>query len=72
MPQDEPTGPDLEGVIADANAVGLQYVVIGGFSFKRLAGRPSDRLDLLKLEDLYGELPVEPIPGLDAPADGEA
>ena len=32
MPQDEPTGPDLEGVIADANAVGLEYVVIGGFS----------------------------------------
>lgn len=176
MPQDEPTGPDLEGVIADANAAGLQYVVIGGFSviyhgyiratkdsdllvpdgseadksvlrflertqarrvrdgkvltlddvagsehlrvftrhgivdilrgglppldydtvaeraaplevggqrgqvaglaslvsFKRLAGRLSDRLDLLKLEDLYGELPVEPIPGLDTPAEGEA
>lgn len=32
MPQDEPTGPDLEGVIADANAVGLECVVIGGFS----------------------------------------
>jgi hypothetical protein len=28
----EPTGPDLSGVIADANAVGLEYVVIGGFS----------------------------------------
>ncbi len=170
MPQHEPTGPDLEGVIADANAVGLRYVVIGGFSviyhgyvratkdsdllvpdgpdadnavlrflertnacrlhdektltlddvadsehlrvftrhgivdilrgglppldydtvaeravslevgdqrgqvaglsslvgFKRLAGRPSDRLDLLELEGLYGQLPIEPIPGLDA------
>ena len=32
MPEDEPTGPDLEGVIADANAVGLESVVIGGFS----------------------------------------
>ncbi|MFZ1155623.1 MAG: hypothetical protein WAN93_12040 [Solirubrobacteraceae bacterium] len=32
MPQDEPTGPDLEGVVADANAVGLECVVIGGFS----------------------------------------
>lgn len=32
MSQDEPTGPDLAGVIADANAVGLKYVVIGGFS----------------------------------------
>jgi hypothetical protein len=30
--QSEPSGPDLEGVVADANAVGLPYVVIGGFS----------------------------------------
>jgi len=29
---DEPTGPDLDGVVIDANAVGLDYVVIGGFS----------------------------------------
>jgi hypothetical protein len=27
-----PSGPDLAGVVADANAVGLPYVVIGGFS----------------------------------------
>jgi hypothetical protein len=170
MPQREPTGPDLSGVVADANAVGLEYVVIGGFSviyhgyiratkdsdllvpdgpdadaavlrfleradgkrlrdakvftpkdvadahnlrvssrhgiidimrgglppldydtvaqravhasvsgqpasiaelrsvvgFKRLAGRPQDRLDLTELEAIYGELPIEPIPGLDA------
>ncbi|MHB8491492.1 MAG: hypothetical protein ACYDA6_04650 [Solirubrobacteraceae bacterium] len=26
------TGPDLAGVIADADAVGLEFVVIGGFS----------------------------------------
>jgi hypothetical protein len=32
MPQDEPSGPDLVGVIADANAAGLKHVVIGGFS----------------------------------------
>jgi hypothetical protein len=32
MSQDEPSGPDLDGVVADANAVGLSYVVIGGFS----------------------------------------
>lgn len=32
MPPREPTGPDLGGVVADANAVGLEYVVIGGFS----------------------------------------
>jgi hypothetical protein len=169
MLPDEPTGPDLGGVVADANAVGLEYVVIGGFSviyhgylratkdsdllvpdgpeadatvlrflerieakrlrdgkilttddiasaehlrvfsrhgiidimhgglppldfdtvsaravsaeidgqpariaslhsvvgFKRLAGRPQDRLDLSKLEGIYGELPIDPIPGLD-------
>jgi hypothetical protein len=169
MPPDEPTGPDLGGVVADANAVGLDYVVIGGFSviyhgyvratkdsdllipdgpdanaavlrfldrvdgrrlyddkvltpadvagaenlrvnsrygiidimrgglppldydtvaeraettdwdgqtvhmaalpsvvgFKRLAGRPQDHLDLTELEAIYGELPIEPIPGLD-------
>ncbi len=169
MRPDEPTGPDLEGVVADATAVGLDYVVIGGFSviyhgyvratkdsdllvpdgpdadaavlrflervdgtrlrdgkvltsedvagaenlrinsrhgiidimrgglppldyatvaqraeetewdgrtvrmaalgslvgFKRLAGRPQDRVDLSELEAIYGELPVEAIPGLD-------
>lgn len=29
MPQDELSGPDLVGVIADANAAGLKHVVIG-------------------------------------------
>lgn len=169
MLQDELSGPDLVGVVADAEAVGLPYVVIGGFSvifhgyvratkdshllvpdgaeanmaivrfleciearhfrddravtaaevdagehlrvnsrhgiidvmrggappldfdtvssradeiewrgqtvrvaslpsvvgFKRLAGRPQDRLDLTELEAIHGELPLEPIPGLD-------
>lgn len=32
MPPDEPSGPDLAGVVADADAVGLDHVVIGGFS----------------------------------------
>jgi len=32
MPPDELSGPDLDGVVADANAVRLPYVVIGGFS----------------------------------------
>lgn len=32
MPPNEPSGPDLTGVVADADAVGLAYVVIGGFS----------------------------------------
>lgn len=170
MSQDEPSGPDLDGVVADANAAGLKYVVIGGFSvmangflratkdsdllvpdgqetdeailrfldrieatrlrdgkvltqedvtgahhlrvisrygivdlmrgglppldydtvskgaieaevgsqpariaglrsivgFKRLAGRPQDRRDLEELEAFHGELPIEPIPGLDS------
>lgn len=170
MSHPEPSGPDLDGVVADANAVGLPYVVIGGFSviangfvratkdsdllvpdgadvdeailrfldrieatrlhddkvlgdnevvgahhlrvrsrhgiidimrgglppldyetvaaraiegeaggeparfaslrsivgFKRLAGRPQDRRDLEELEALNGELPIEPIPGLDS------
>lgn len=33
--------------------------------FKRLANRPRDRNDLAELESLHGELPVDPIPGLD-------
>jgi hypothetical protein len=169
MSQNEPSGPDLAGVVADANAVGLPFVVIGGFSviangylratkdsdllvpdgseanrailrflersgatrlhdeetltaedldrgdhlrvasrhgiidilrggsppldydtvakyaqaievggemapvaalrsivgFKRLADRPRDRNDLEELESFHGELPIDPIPGLD-------
>jgi hypothetical protein len=34
--------------------------------FKRLAGRPQDRLDLENLERVNGELPKDPIPGLDS------
>ncbi|HWM64721.1 MAG TPA: hypothetical protein VNP96_12125 [Solirubrobacterales bacterium] len=34
--------------------------------FKRLAGRPRDRNDLEELEAFHGELPIDPIPGLDA------
>ena len=170
MSQDEPSGPDLVGVIADANSAGLEHVVIGGFSvifhgyvratrdsdllvpdgeeadetilrfleladgrrlsdgekvtmddiadaehlrvnsrrgiidiirggsppldfdtvfdradttewegqmvrvaalssvvgFKRLARRPQDRVDLEELEAIHGDLPEEPIPGLDS------
>jgi hypothetical protein len=170
MPPDELSGPDLAAVVTDANAVGLDHVVIGGFSvifhgyvratkdsdllvpdgpeaqeavlrfleridarrirdqeaptleevaatdslrvnsrhgiidilrggvppldfetvfsraqttdwngqrirvaalpsivaFKRLAGRPQDKLDLAELEAIYGDLPIEPIPGLDS------
>jgi hypothetical protein len=34
--------------------------------FKRLADRPGDRLDLEKLKVANGELPIDPIPGLDS------
>jgi hypothetical protein len=34
--------------------------------FKRLAGREQDRADLEALERVNGELPFEPIPGLDS------
>jgi hypothetical protein len=170
MSHQEPSGPDLDGVVADANAVGLPFIVIGGFSviangflratkdsdllvpdgpevdeaiarflrraeatrlhddktllaaeiaeahhlrvrsrhgivdimrgglppldyetvaaraiegeaggepakfaglrsivgFKRLAGRGQDRRDLEELESFHGELPIDPIPGLDS------
>jgi hypothetical protein len=32
MAPNEIRGPDLAGVVADANAVGLSHVVIGGFA----------------------------------------
>lgn len=176
MSHDELSGPDLAGVVADANAAGLPHVVIGGFSviyhgyiratkdsdllvpdgpeadeailrflartgatrladgkeleaadvrgsehlrvgtrhgivdilrgglppldydtvaarstrddwagepirvaalpsvvgFKRLAGRPQDRVDLEELRAVHGELPIEPIPGLDDQGDDGA
>ena len=34
-------------------------------AFKRLAGRPRDRLDLEELERIHGPLPILPVPGLD-------
>jgi hypothetical protein len=40
---------------------GLRSIV----GFKRLAGRARDRNDLLGLEEIHGELPIDPIPGLD-------
>lgn len=33
--------------------------------FKRLADRPRDRNDLIGLEEIHGQLPIDPIPGLD-------
>jgi hypothetical protein len=40
---------------------GLRSIV----GFKRLADRPRDRNDLLGLEEIHGDLPIDPIPGLD-------
>src|SRR6188472_850662 len=34
--------------------------------FKRLAARPQDQVDLTELEAIHGELPIDPIPGLDS------
>lgn len=48
---------DVEFLIA-----GLRSIV----GFKRLAGRPRDRNDLLGLGEIHGELPNDPIPGLDS------
>jgi hypothetical protein len=47
---------------------GVGFLVAGLSSvvgFKRLAGRPRDRNDLIGLAEVHGELPIEPIPGLD-------
>jgi len=53
-----------ENAVWDGQAVRIAALpsVVG---FKRLAGRPRDRQDLADLEAIYGELPVEPIPGVD-------
>jgi hypothetical protein len=50
-----------EGDGAEFMVAGLNSIV----GFKRLAGRPRDRNDLLGLAEIHGELPIEPIPGLD-------
>jgi hypothetical protein len=47
---------------------GVEFLVAGLNSivgFKRLAGRPRDRNDLIGLAEIHGELPIDPIPGLD-------
>jgi hypothetical protein len=50
------TNGDIEFLVA-----GLSSIV----GFKRLADRPRDRNDLIGLAEVHGELPTEPIPGLD-------
>jgi hypothetical protein len=53
---------DAEVGSQPARIAGLRSIV----GFKRLAGRPQDRRDLEELEAFHGELPIEPIPGLDS------
>lgn len=43
------------------HVAGLSSVV----SFKRLADRPRDRADLDELREIHGELPADPLPGVD-------
>lgn len=53
----------------EADYGGVRFLVAGLSSivgFKRLAGRARDRNDLLGLEEIHGELPIDPIPGLDS------
>jgi len=53
----------LTGDLGDGpfKIAGLESVV----AFKRLAGRPRDRNDLLELEQRHGPLPIVSVPGLD-------
>jgi hypothetical protein len=47
---------DIEFLVASLSSI---------VGFKRLANRPRDRNDLIGLAEIHGELPTEPIPGLD-------
>lgn len=52
----------------NADYGGLEFPIAGLRSivgFKRLAGRPRDRNDLIALEEIHGELPHDPLPGLE-------
>lgn len=59
----------VEGRAMRADYGDVEFLVAGLSSivgFKRLANRPQDRNDLIGLEEIHGELPVEEIPGLDS------
>ncbi len=65
----EPLDYDTVAQTATATEIGGESALVAGLSsvvgFKRLADRPQDRTDLEELEAIYGELPIESIPGLD-------
>jgi hypothetical protein len=62
---------DFATVAANAERADLgdgEFLIAGLRSlvaFKRLAGRPRDRLDLEELRARHGQLPIDPLPGLD-------
>lgn len=66
--------PPLDYETVERNAIaadygGVEFLLAGLRSivgFKRLADRPRDRNDLIGLAEIHGELPIDPIPGLDA------
>ena len=58
----------VAGEAMRADYGGLEFSVAGLRSivgFKRLAGRPRDRNDLIALEEIHGELPHDSLPGLE-------
>jgi len=57
---------DARAIAAELRGEPVKYASLPSIvGFKRLAGRPRDRNDLLELEAVRGPLPIEPIPGLD-------
>jgi Nucleotidyltransferase of unknown function (DUF6036) len=66
--------PPLDFDTVEERAMGADYggveFLVAGLSsivgFKRLADRARDRNDLIGLAEVHGDLPTEPIPGLDS------
>jgi hypothetical protein len=53
-------------IVADYGGIELYVASLRSIvGFKRLADRPRDRNDLIGLEEIHGQLPIDPIPGLD-------
>ena len=65
--------PPLDFETVARGAISAEYgevsILVAGLrslvGFKRLANRPIDRNDLIALAEIHGELPIDPIPGLD-------
>lgn len=57
---------EARAMVADYGGVEFRVAGLSSIvAFKRLADRPRDRNDLAELEGIHGELPIEPLPGLD-------